>query len=86
MIATSGAELDCKIWVRNKYPPKAPLIWTNALGRELLRKKGLLPEVIDNVIPFRIRRARTGPRSNLTRSAKVIDLSCYRNNLDLQVA
>ena len=78
--------LDCQIWFRNKYPPKTPLIWTNALGRDLLWKKGLLPEVIDNVIAFRIRRAGIGPRSHLARSAKVIDLSCYRNNLNLEVA
>jgi hypothetical protein len=81
-----GSVLDCKIWLRNKYPPKAPLIWTNALGRELLRKKGIFPEVIDNVIAFRIRRARTSPRSHLARSAKIIVLSCYRNNLNLEVA
>jgi len=62
------------------------LVWTSRLGRELLCKKGLLPENrVDNVITFPVRRAKRR-RHYLEQEAEIIDMSLYRESRDRSVA
>jgi hypothetical protein len=66
-------------WMRGTRASGTPMVWTSALGREMLCARNLLPkEAIDNVVAFQSGVTKRMRCSHLRREAEIIDLASCR--------